>query len=232
MQWSLRVVRIDFQLQDLARRPLLPPFGEEIHHRSETLVGLTDPWLGLRLSGAPLGLEAAVRLGATLPLGATVENPFRLGRAGEAHQHTQFGTGTVDPFAEALLQRRAGRFIVGGWLLGKASLYANRHGYQAGALLTGGVRASSDLWLPRWQFQLGALCYHEEPERWSGVIETEGNLGRTDLMLETSVLWRFAPAWTVSLGARVPVWSRITGAQLSTPAIADLSFSRLLRLGR
>lgn len=122
--------------------------------------------------------------------------------------------------------------MVGGWLLGKASLYANRHGYQSGTLLTGGVRASSDLWLPRFSFQVGALGYHEEPERWSGVVETEGNLGRTDLMLETTVLWRHASAWTMSLGARVPVWSRVTGAQLATPAIVDLSVSRLLRPGR
>ena len=52
------------------------------------------------------------------------------------------------------------------------------------------------------------------PERWSGVIETEGNLGRTDLMLETSVLWRFAPAWTVSLGARVMMFTAPPGWDL------------------
>lgn len=229
---SLRVVRIGFELQDLDRRPIAQPYGEELHHRDETLVGLSDLWLALRFSGELQGLGLTARLGATLPVGTTVENPFRLGREGRAHQHIQFGTGTVDPFAEVLLQREIGRFALSGWLLARLPLYENQHGYRAGTLLSGGIRAASDLWLRRWHFLLGALVYHEQPERWSGVIETEGNLGRTDLMLEAVATWRFAGPWALSVGARFPLHSWIVGAQLNTPALVDLTIARPFQLGR
>lgn len=223
---AVRVVHIEFALQDLARRPITPPFGEEIHHRTETLAGLSDPWIGLRFSSSiagRAGWEATLRLGATAPLGATVENPFRLGREGREHQHIQFGTGTVDPWAEGSIQRQLGRFTLGAWALGKATLYENRHGYRAGTMLMGGARLSSGPWRSRWRVQAGALIYHEEPERWDGVVETEGNLGRTDLMLEAAVSCRLRGEVSLSLGAKVPVWSRITGAQLSTPALLELT---------
>ena len=232
LMWSLRLVRIGFELQDLGRRPIDQPYGEELHHRTETLVGLTDPWLGVRLAGPVRGWEVSSRFGVTLPVGATVENPFHLGREGQSHQHLQFGTGTVDPWAEVMVQRRVDRFTLAGWLLGKAPLYENRHSYRAGAMLVGGLRGTSDLWLPRWQFQLGLLAYHEQPERWSGIVETEGNLGRTDLMLESAITWRFAGPWTLGIGVRVPVQSWIIGAQLNTPAIADITVSRPFQLHR
>ena len=50
--------------------------------------------------------------------------------------------------------------------------------------------------------------------RWNGITETEGNLGRTDLMLDTAVSWRFARRWSVTLSARVPLYSRAVGAQV------------------
>ena len=226
LMWSLRVVGIWFQLQNLERRPIDAPYGEEIHHRTETLAGLSDPWLGLRFAGHGEAWAMSVRLGATLPVGSTVENPFRLGRQGQSHQHIQFGTGTVNPFAEIAVQRQLGRFTLGAWFLTRTPLYQNRHGYKGSAQILGGLRGQSDLGLSRWQFALGALAYHERPERWDGVIETEGNLGRTDLMLDTSVAWRFTGPWTLTLSLRIPVWSRIEGAQLSTPALGELSISR------
>ncbi|MFO0575330.1 MAG: hypothetical protein U1A78_15165 [Polyangia bacterium] len=232
LMWSLRIVGIWFQLQDLGRRPIDAPYGEEIHHRTETLAGLSDPWLGLRFAGQGDAWAMAFRLGSTLPVGSTVENPFRLGREGKSHQHIQFGTGTVDPFAEISAQRQLGRFTLGAWFLTKTPVYRNCHGYQGGAMMLGGLRALSDLWLSRWQFTLGALAYHERPERWDGRIETEGNLGRTDLMLETAVAWRFTGPWTLSLSARFPVWSQIIGAQLTTPALMELSLSRPFQLTR
>ncbi|HNN91711.1 MAG TPA: hypothetical protein PKI03_05565 [Pseudomonadota bacterium] len=230
LMWSLRIVGIWFQLQDLARKPIDSPYGEEIHHRTETLVGLSDPWLSLRAVQQWERWALAVRLGVTLPVGATVENPFRLGREGQSHQHIQFGTGTVNPFSEVEVQRQLGRFTVSAWMLSRVPLYANHHGYQAGPMVLTGVRALSDLWLKRWHFTLGALVYHEKPERWDGVVETEGNLGRTDLMLEAVIAWRFTGQWTLGLSARFPVWSHVTGAQLSTPAIVELSISRPFQL--
>ena len=104
--------------------------------------------------------------------------------------------------------------------------------YRAGSQLLAGANGSSDLWLGRWWFMLGALVYDEQPEHWAGVTETEGNLGRTDLLLDTAVSWRIAGRWTLTLAAKVPIVSRAVGAQLNTPAIAELAVSRSFDLIR
>jgi hypothetical protein len=227
--WALRIVHVTFQLQDLAtRQPIAAPYGEDndIHHRTETIVGLGDPWLSLR-AVKQLGPWAfAFRLGATLPVGSTVPNPFALGREGQSHEHIQLGTGTVDPLAGVEMQRSIQRFVVAVWMLGKVTLYENSHQYRAGHQLMGGFDVTSNLWTRRWTFTLGALAYHEEPERWSGVVESEGNLGRTDLMIDTIVEWHFVEKWTLSAGARLPFFTRAVGGQLNTPAIGVLTVSR------
>lgn len=224
--WSLRVVHVGFQLEDAATRmPITPPFGPDIHHRTETLVGLTDPWLSLRAAKVIGPWAFAFRLGLTLPVGSTVPNPFELAREGKVHEHIQFGTGTVDPLVAIEVRRGIGRFTLAAWLLAKTSLYRNSNGYQAGSQLLVGANLSSDLWAPKWWFMLGALVYNEQPERWSGITETEGNLGRTDVMLETSIARRFARRWSVGLSARIPLYSWAVGAQLNTPAIVDLSLA-------
>lgn len=231
--WALRVVHVGFQLEDaVTRMPIVPPYGADIHHRTETLVGLTDPWLSARAAKLVGAWAFAFRVGVTLPVGATVPNPFELGREGLPHEHIQFGTGTVDPLAGVELRRVVGRFSVGGWMLAKTSLYANGHGYQAGSELLAGANVASSLWLRRWSFLLGALVYDEAPERWSGVTETEGNLGRVDLMLDTAVHWQFAARWTLTVAARIPFFTRAVGAQLATPAIGELAVSRAFDLGR
>lgn len=230
VMWSLRIVKIDFELQDLARRPIDAPYGEEIHHRDETLVGPTDPWLTLRVLKRLGPWSFAWRAGVTLPIGSTVENPFALGRAGRAHQHIQLGSGTVDPVVEVEVRRAVGRFEVSPWLLARVPLYENRHGYRLGAQLFAGLRAASDLWTRRVDFLLGVLAYHEQPERWSGAVETEGNLGRTDVMLETTIGVRLPRGIRLIFGGRAPLFSKTTGAQLTTPAIGDLMLSVPFRL--
>jgi hypothetical protein len=231
--WSLRVVHVGFKLEDAATRMVItPPYGPDIHHRTETLVGLTDPWLSMRAAKLLGHWSFAFRVGLTLPVGSTVPNPFELAREGKAHEHIQFGTGTVDPLAGVELRRGIGRFSVAGWMLAKTSLYENSHHYRAGSQLLAGTNVSSDLWASRWWFMLGALVYNEQPERWSGITETEGNLGRTDVMLDTAISCRFRGKWTVTLSARIPVFSRSVGAQLNTPAIAELGIARSFDLVR
>jgi hypothetical protein len=231
--WALRVVHVDFRLEDATTRmPITPPYGPDIHHRTETLVGLTDPWLSLRAAERLGPWQLSFRAGLTLPVGSTVPNPFALGRAGKPHEHIQLGTGTVDPLAGLEVRRGIGRFSVAGWVLAKASLYQNPHHYQAGSQLLVGANVSSDLWLPRLSFMLGALVYNEQPERWDGVTETEGNLGRTDLLIESSITWRFSGWWSATVAARVPVLSETVGAQLNTPAIGEISIGRSFDLIR
>jgi hypothetical protein len=231
--WSLRVVHVGFQLQDaVTRQPIVPPFGPDLHHRTETIVGMTDPWLSARAAKLVGRWAFVFRAGVTLPVGSTVPNPFELGREGLEHEHIQLGTGTVDPLAAVELHRAVGRFSVAGWMLAKTSLYENGYHYRAGSQLIAGANGSSDLWLGSWWFMLGALVYDEQPEHWAGVTETEGNLGRVDLMLDTAISWRFHGRWSATLSARIPLWSHSVGAQLSTPAIGELGISRSFDLVR
>ncbi len=233
LEWALRIVHLQFTLEDLAtRQPIAAPFGGEIHHRTETLVGPNDPWLSLRAVKQLGPWAMALRLGLTLPIGSTVPNPFALGREGKEHHHIQFGTGTVDPLVGTEIRRLIGRFTLTGWLFDRAPLYENGHGYRAGNQLLGGMAATSNLWLRRWTFSLGLMVFHEEPERWSGIVETEGNLGRTDLLIDTAVGWQFADPWSVSLAVRVPIVTWAVGAQMGTPALGVLSVSRRFDLLR
>jgi hypothetical protein len=233
LTWALRIVHVDFRLEDAAtRQPIDPPFGAELHHRTETIVGPGDPWLSLRAVRALGAWAFLFRAGVTLPVGTTQPNPFALGRAGQPHEHIQLGTGTVDPLIDLEVRRNVGRFELTAWTLAKLTLYANGHGYQAGNQLLGGVDAGSDLWTRRFRFTVGALVYHEQPERWDRLVEEEGNLGRTDLMLDTAVAWLAPRRWAVSLAARFPVYSHAVGAQLSTPAIFLVTVSRPFNLLR
>lgn len=77
------------------------PDWEGIHHRAETLAGLTDPWLTARLSGSLGGWDLAGRFGLSIPLRRTEPNPFNAGLEGRAQQQLHFGTGTVNPVLAA-----------------------------------------------------------------------------------------------------------------------------------
>ena len=74
--------------------------SRDIHHRDETYAGLADSdlFLGYRIRGLfKTGDSLFARLGTTVPIGRTEENPWRLGDAGIEHLHIQFGTGTFNP---------------------------------------------------------------------------------------------------------------------------------------
>lgn len=80
----------------LAGAPFVPPYGD-IHHRTETLRGFSDADLLLHWAASP---QWHFGIGASLPLGATVDDPVAAGREGRKHEHLQFGSGVVAPEAE------------------------------------------------------------------------------------------------------------------------------------
>jgi hypothetical protein len=219
---GLRAVHERIAYLDLQGAPYLPELPDT-HHRNETLVGPTDPWLLLH-AGTALGeFTLSAKGGLTLPLGSTVSNPFALGRQGIAHEHIQLGTGTFDPIVGASVGRGFGKVNVNLWTLDRFTLSANRHGYRSGHRLLFGARASSALGLPDWSFSLGADVSRETPERWDGVIEQEGNLGRTDLLLGASAHRTLTKNLGMTLGIKVPVASKMQGEQASYPALLTLS---------
>ena len=76
--------------------------SRDIHHRNETYTGFSDVdlLLGYKVRGFFKTDDAlSARLGTTIPIGKTEENPWELGDTGIEHRHIQFGTGTFNPIA-------------------------------------------------------------------------------------------------------------------------------------
>lgn len=214
--------RIEYRTLDGA--PYAPPVPD-FHHRNETLVGLVDPRLLLH-AGARWGdLLVSARAGLTFPIGSTVPNPFVLGREGLPHQHIQFGDGTWDAVVGASIDRRFDAFSLSVWTLNRLTFGANSEGYQSGDKLLFGFSGSSGLGLKLFNFTLGVAVSRETAERWSGVLEEEGNLGRTDVLGDISVAWTFVRGWTAVLGLKVPFYSLVQGEQATYPAILSLGLA-------
>ena len=76
--------------------------NRDTHHRSETYTGTTDSdlFLGYQIAAVFTDNDFLMgRIGTTIPLGKTEEDPWELGDAGLEHLHIQFGTGTFNPTA-------------------------------------------------------------------------------------------------------------------------------------
>ena len=217
-----RVFSTTIQYTDLEGHPIVLDYPN-IHHRDETLAGIADPWLTVRhtQSLGPVAVDA--QLGATIPLGRTEENPYRLGEEGRRHQHVQFGTGTVDPIAAASASTEVGAGIsLFGWGLGIFPLYENAKGYHAGIRWGAGLGASSGLGLAAWRFRRGADVAGETAERWDGKRYGEGNTGRIDLAASAGVTYALAEGWSAILGVKVPIYTHVVGGQFEYPGSIEL----------
>jgi hypothetical protein len=139
MQLSLRlpydVKAMTIRYETLGGAPFVPPYGD-IHHRTETLRGISDPtlavdWMPHTAGGSNWMLGA----GLSLPFGDTVPNPIVLGREGKTHEHIQFGSGTFRPTLAARWWRGVGRTSGRTTLFASAetrlSLYDNAEGFRA-----------------------------------------------------------------------------------------------------
>jgi hypothetical protein len=212
------------RFQDEARQDVVVP-GGDIHHRNETLDGPGDPW-ALLVTGRAFGpWSLGVRGGVSIPIGRTEENPFALGRQGLSHQHIQFGAGTWNPLAGVTLGRRLGAATLTGSVLARIVTYENDHGYRAGNRYDLSLRAERRLHGP-WLVAGGLDLAREDAERWNGVIEEEGNLGRTDLLAAFALAHRMGAAGAATLQVRVPLLVRASGAQVDYPVIVSLGWSR------
>lgn len=220
----VRLVRDRIRFEDASRQLFTPP-SPDTHHRNETLTGFGDPRLGVQWARAGKPWTLAISLGATLPFGRTEENPFQLGRDGERHQHLQFGTGTVDPYASASGSRRLGKHSLALSAYAKASLVENEKGYRSGNRAS--VSASLDRPMgDAWSARVGLDGTHESAERWSGVVEEEGNLGRTDLYLMLGIARRLSSLGTLGVSLRSSLMSDTEGTQAELPLVFQLSLAR------
>jgi hypothetical protein len=222
LQLPLRLTRTTIQFRRLDGTPVSLDY-ENIHHRNETLFGPGDPWVLGRYAFSLGEVRLAARAGFTVPLGSTEEDPFALGDAGQPHQHIQFGSGTVQP----LLALEAGReweaWGARVWGQAQLSVAENSHGFRAGhrfgAGLAGVLKVADSL-----RLSAGADVAHEQPERWDGVVQQDGNLGRTDVLVGGGLHWAVKDV-RLGLTLQVPVYSHIIGhhGQLSYPGLLGLT---------
>lgn len=220
----IRLVRGRIRFEDQARQPYTPP-APDTHHRNETLLHMGDPRVGLQLMRVWAPWTTTASLGVSVPLGRTESNPFALGRLGRQHQHLQFGTGTLDPYVGVAASRRFGRYhlALDGSL--RHTLHTNSKGYRAGDRAS----ASSSLaraWGSGWGGRAGLDLTHESAEQWDGVVEEEGNLGRTDLYLMLGVARRADGLGTLGMTIRTSLVSQARGAQASLPLVLQVSLTR------
>ncbi|NRA31709.1 MAG: thioredoxin family protein [Polyangiaceae bacterium] len=202
------------------------PSFSSIHHRDETLVGLSDVqlWGRYRVWAEPDSdwiLE--LRSGLALPTGGTEEDPFELGRAGESHQHIFYGSGTLDPLVGFNAQLLGDVWGGGSYGMLRTALYDNSFGYRAGSKATVGVEAQSPLTLNDWRFYAGAAVYHEEPSTWRA--GTALNTGRSDVVPYLGFAYSYADRGELGFSLKRPVNLRAQGGQITVPWIAGLTAS-------
>ncbi len=216
----------------------LDPAGHEvaienpfIHHRNETLVGLGDPWLLGRAARSIGGFTLGTRFGVAIPLGRTEEDPFTLGDLGLAHEHTQFGSGTVQPLVGVDAARAISGVRIDAFALSVQSLYTNSHGYRAGDRYAAGIGAASALGTKLFRFRLTFEGQHETAETWHDVTHTdEGNTGRTDLLAGLEATWRITDDWHLGASAKLPVYTHVQGGQLDATLFVGLSLGTQIHL--
>jgi hypothetical protein len=230
LQVPLRVSATTVVYRRLDGTPFEPDYGN-IHHRNETLAGFADPTASLRTIWSLGSLIVGGKAGLMLPIGKTEVNPFALGRAGLAHQHIQFGTGTVNPVLALDLAVPLRKYHLRAYGQTQLVLYENEKGFRAGHRFAAGVLGDGPI-VGDLQGAIGVDVANEQPERWDGKVEQDGNLGRTDLLVGASLSYPVGK-FRFTLGVKVPVYQHIIvsgehgGGQLSYPAIVTLGVQRL-----
>lgn len=205
------------------------PLDPGVHHRDETIFGVVDPWLLLRVGDFVSDWWLAARPGVSLPLGATEENPFELGDRGLRHQHIQLGSGTFDPVLVLEAARTIDGWELGFFGQGQASLYENSHGYRAPWRVAGGGSVGHEL-VGKLTGSVGLESFHEAAERWDDEIRQDGNLGRTELLGAIGARQMFGESSQLSLALRFSLWRKIVvgdepPGSLSSPVVLGLAYS-------
>jgi hypothetical protein len=230
LQLPVRLVSATITYRRLDGTPFEPP-NATLHHRNETLAGLGDAWLSARAAWVTGPLRLGARLGSTLPLGSTVENPFALGAAGLEHQHVQFGSGTFQPLLGADATWGFGSaWSARGYAQWIPAPFQNRYGYRLGDKVNGGALVE---WapLPGLGVSAGADVLSEGAERWGGVVQQDGNVGRTDVLVGGGLQGHWPGVGKLFATVRVPVVQWFADAdghdgQLTYPAVLQVGFAR------
>jgi hypothetical protein len=234
LQLPFRLIRttIDYKTLDGAA---YNPLDADIHHRNETIAGLADPWLLTRVGTTVQNWWVAVRLGVSVPLGRTEEDPFERGDRGLKHQHIQLGSGTFDPVGVAEASTELGAFRFQVFTQAQVPLYDNSHGYRGPWRIYGGTSLGAKL-IHQLSGSLGIEAFHEAAETWGGEVRQDASLGRTELLAAGSVSQRIG-ATQLALAIRIPFFRHIVVGDeppgtLESPLTLSLSVTHVTKLHR
>ena len=219
----VRLVDIDPRYTELDGTPKV--VTDDIHHRKETLRGPGDPWLAMRAAARLGAFVTAARIGLRAPVGATVDNPYRLGEQGLPHEHVQFGTGTWALLVGFGITYLSKAFTVDFSALGIFDVTANEHGYRAPSRAFVGARVFVPLMKGKLRPFAVVEVPHETSERWSGTASTEGGQARTDVLTGLGIVARVGD-FDVDASIRGRIGSIPTGAGFVYPGILSLGIAR------
>jgi len=199
---DLKVLNIEYSLDG---DPYDPPYAG-IHHRDETLFGLSDSTLSLQhYRGLPADLVLGLSLGTTLPLGKTEEDPFALAAQGKEHQHFQRGTGTFVPSGRIELFWMGLRWRAMGWVSAVQPLYESAHGYTPASNRSYGLTAGYRL-TPDTHLMVSSQAQHIGPEAWGG--DTSNTPGRDLVMGGLGALHVLKPGLVLQAQLQATPWQQ------------------------
>jgi hypothetical protein len=197
---SLRVLDMKPHYLELDGTPKEVP--NDIHHKDETLVGPTDPWLMVRFTKAFGRFVPAVRVGFSIPLGSTVEDPIVLTQMGLEHQHVQFGTGVFGPIFGASGTYIGQGFELTGGVHAMPVVFENDEGYRGPTRIYTTSRASADVPSLRLRPFLGVEHVYDGPDHWKGTTDADSFVV-SDILVGGGVDWAFMPYWQLGVTLRV-----------------------------
>jgi hypothetical protein len=228
LQAPFRVVKTTIQFRRLDHTRFEPDY-ENIHHRNQTLVGVADPWLLASATGTFGPVTLISRTGVGFPLGRTQPDPFARGRAGLRHEHIQFGTGTFHPIFSLDGKIALEPFQISAYGQMVLFLYENRHGYRPGNRYSGGVSADVEV-VKHLRAGLASDVINEQPERWHDLVQQDGNVGRTDVLVGANASYAME-ALTLLFSLKVPVYQHFIERGHHMGGETQLTYPALLTIG-
>ena len=176
--------------------------NRDIHHRNETYTGPADMDILSGYSTQGLFIENDFfigRIGTTIPIGKTEEDPWKLGDAGREHLHIQFGTGTFNPIADLHYSLPLYKGLnVHASLRGKFPFYENSKTYRGSreATYTAGLNYRFNDWLT---FQASYLGSYQSYAYWAGELDINTGLRFGMASVGASVLTPYNVPLSVTL---------------------------------
>ncbi len=161
-----------------------------LHHRDGTYAGLSDLMLLAAYRKPDLfvkGDSFKLAFGASLPTGATEEDPFKLGAAGQEHLHIQFGTGTLDPLLELYYNVPISESVsLDTYATGRFPIYENSKTYRGSIEITSGlgIRYKPTEWL---SLHSKFSMFYQNFAHWDGSIDENSGLISTLALIGASV---------------------------------------------